>query len=77
MKTKTAADQARNTTRIACAVISTPASAMVGRRPALRMRTSGSLGTSQRTESCAPPGNTATQLPAGYGMHVFSGGKGA
>jgi len=77
MKTKTAADPARNTTHIVYGAMLIRQNATAGPLPALKTRTSGSLGTSQRTESCAPPGNTATQLPVGYGMRVFSGGRGA
>lgn len=73
---KTTAERILNTSHIVYGATSILASATAGPLPALKTRTSGSLGTSQRTESCAPPGNTATQLPVGYGMRVFSGGRG-
>lgn len=74
---KTNVDMILNMTRTACGATSIQGIVMDGHRLGLRTHTYGSLGTSPRTESCAPPGSTATRLPAGFGMHVFSGGRGA
>lgn len=73
---KTNVDMILNTTRTACGATSIQGIVMAGPLPDLKTHTSGSLGTSQHTESCVPPGSTGTQLPAGYGMRVFSGGRG-